>query len=567
MSINKNRVVRDLIKRLEELYPINVTSRITPAEDELINHILSIIEGSVEIHETLDVDLSNPQPDSDFDDEDSSSDISDSEENDEQPGSQEIESLSQQLMGSFPSQPSSSSSYEPSPIKKPKIENFEPTKMTSIMKALADHPNWTFETFEKKYSISRSQFYNLKKKVNEQLPSYPQAFKDLNSCVYLEFLKRRNEGQPVHDRDLAEIALSFAKDLKLDDFKASSSWIYKFKSRHNIGQRKIMHFRTRVQIRDWELIRSKGEQFVKEVNEMLEDYPPPFIFNTDQSGFSIETHRKGTLEVKGTKDVIIRVGNLNALKNIYTSMPTLSLDGTLTSKLFLVLKETSGKIPFTLRGKVSSLVSKLGNVYVTANKTGKMTYAELELYLRECFFPSTGPVNLLICDSWTPFLKKNNFIANRVPHGKRIDIMNIPGKTTSERQPLDRGYFLTLKAYVKKISDHSLFDEDFKAKLHGRMTIILLQSVAHNQFSSPRFQPWLQKAWFYCGYDLIKPQDCENPYKFAFNRGSKLTYCSSSDCGKLSFIKCTWCCKICCFEHFFNDEEYHFATCKEYMTL
>lgn len=567
MSVNKHRIARALVQKLQQNYDMCASGNLSGDEIDIINSVICFIEDSVssECISTLEVDDAIPQPDSDseFSDSDEDESVNDDEtcvlEND-------VYSLSQNFsqISCSASPASSGSSYHPTPEKRQKIEPIDEQTIAKIIEVMKQNPNWTYRTYQQKYNITERQFYRIKKKVVSGDFGYKAKLKNLDQSLYAEFIDQRKIGRPIHDHDLQQMALKIGTEMQFENFIASLSFIARFKKRHHIGQRKILHFRTKVQIKDWDKIRQSGKQFVLEINCMLPEFDPNFVFNTDQTGFSLESRHKGTLEIKGTRDVVALAGKADALKNMFTAMPTITISGKMTPILFIVLREASGIIPKSKKNDVNRLVEKLGNVFVTANKTGKMSYPELDLYLKHCLFPFINEKSLLCCDSWTPFLKKNNFISGRVPSGKSLEVMNIPGKTTAECQPLDRGFFRTLKCYIKRISDYSLFDENFKSKLHDRLTIIKLQSFAQNQFSSPRFETWLQHSWSSCGYDVPEQLEICNPYKFAFNFSKVLRYCNVDECEMYAFIRCNWCCKLFCFSHFFYDNNYHFATCNSF---
>lgn len=66
--------------------------------------------------------------------------------------------------------------------------------------------------------------------------------KTIGKQLYQRFLEKKALGIAIHDRDLQAWALEIKKQLDPDDtfpFKASISWVYKFKLRYNIFLRQI----------------------------------------------------------------------------------------------------------------------------------------------------------------------------------------------------------------------------------------------------------------------------------------------------------------------------------------
>jgi len=76
-----------------------------------------------------------------------------------------------------------------------------------------------------------------------------------------------------------------------------------------------------------------------------------------------------------------------------------------------------------------------------------------------------------------------------------------------------------------------------EVKLHSRNTILKLQSLTHNQFSSPRFTNLFQYAWYKSGYLEYRPGEFDTPVDFCFKKQSKST---CDICGQVFVITCAW---------------------------
>ena len=136
-------------------------------------------------------------------------------------------------------------------------------------------------------------------------------------------------------------------------------------------------------------------------------------------------HRKATLDFKGRKTVIARATNISALTHSYTIMPIINMDGKLAGKLFLVFREVGGAIPPTVLSRVSELVDTLGNIYVTASKSGKMGLLELRQWYQYCFWPVAGENSLLLLDSWSVY-KNQTVLDHTIPSDKCMTLKFIP---------------------------------------------------------------------------------------------------------------------------------------------
>ena len=77
-------------------------------------------------------------------------------------------------------------------------------------------------------------------------------------------------------------------------------------------------------------------------------------------------------------------------------------------------------------------------------------------------------------------------------------------------------------------------------KLHERNNIIKLQSLVHNQFSSPRYRNLFKYSWYASGYVYEKPEKFENPVDFSFGDSCE-TRCQIEGCKNVTLIRCGWC--------------------------
>ena len=146
-----------------------------------------------------------------------------------------------------------------------------------------------------------------------------------------------------------------------------------------------------------------------------------------------------------------------------------------------------------------------------------------------------------------------------VSKDKQVNILTIPKKTTAFIQPLDVFGFRIWKNFIRSFSD-SVILNNYDINLHLRNNIIKLQSLAHNQLSSPRFRNLFKYSWYKSGYLSTRPEKFENPTNYCYFKEEKhIPKCSI--CGKMAFIRCAWCKNYFCFKHFF--EQYHY--CNNYI--
>lgn len=183
------------------------------------------------------------------------------------------------------------------------------------------------------------------------------------------------------------------------------------------------------------------------------------------------------------------------------------------------------------------------------------TFAEhFKIWLKEGFFPNAGSNSVLLIDSWSGHCPE--VVRQTTPTDKNIIPMIIPKGTTGRIQPLDVFGFRIWKNYVRHFSDSvGLLDQDID--LHLRNNIIKLQSLTHNQLSSPRYTNLFRYSWFKSGYTDVRPENFENPVQFGFGQSSR-PRCEIEGCGEVAVVRCSWCKKSLCLKHFFH--EYHYCT-------
>lgn len=88
--------------------------------------------------------------------------------------------------------------------------------------------------------------------------------------------------------------------------------------------------------------------------------------------------------------------------------------------------------------------------------------------------------------------------------------------------------------------------------LHVRNNIIQLHSQVFNQFCSPRFENLIKYAWFKSGYVDERPPEFANPVEFCFNTCNPIC----DFCDVIAIIRCAWCAKSFCFDHFYKSFHY-----------
>ena len=372
----------------------------------------------------------------------------------------------------------------------------------------------------------------------------------INEATIKYFKKSRTLNKIIHDADLRIWALNYAKENNVTKFKASYNWLSNLKQKEKIVSRKITKFVSNKSFSSSKEEIKLAEDFIKESKLVLENYTNESVFNTDQSGFNLEIHSGRTLNIKGEKSVYGKAQSIGALTHSYTIQPIISADGNLLEPMLLVLQEQNGKFG----PRIEKNIFKATNIKIIPSTSGKVTKEILKNWFKEIYFPNVPDRSLLFVDSWSTY-KDAKIIKDSTPDKKHVQIRFIPPGTTKYVQPLDVMFFRQWKNFARKITDKIILHE-IDINIYQRNNIIKMQSLIHNQFSSPRYKNLIKYAWHKSGY-INRPEKFDDPTTFSFNLFDEIISCKFTKCMDVGFMKCSWCCKILCFNHFFV--QYHFC--------
>jgi hypothetical protein len=123
-----------------------------------------------------------------------------------------------------------------------------------------------------------------------------QIFKEINDLTFSWFEGARSRELPISGQLLQENALSFANILKIENFKASNGWLNKFCARNNIVFHAISGESACVNqndVNDW----------ISRLPDIISNYEPRNIFNTDETGLFFRAIRDKSLVLKGSQCV------------------------------------------------------------------------------------------------------------------------------------------------------------------------------------------------------------------------------------------------------------------------
>lgn len=410
------------------------------------------------------------------------------------------------------------------------------------------------------YVSSTRQLYRWAKEIYG--PRIRRDLKEVADYTWEIFNTTRDQYHRVHDGDLAKWALTKARELGLNQFKASDTWILEFKRRYGITDRAVTEVVTRRQRTTKEELLKTVETFVKQFHRKYPNYDPSLIENTDQSGVNFEITTNRTLDRKGVKKVQGLSANISATTHSYTIQPRLVADGTLRPVMLVVLQErptsttqppVRGFGPEVYRKEIAPLLPLYDNLYICASTSGLCTNAVTRNWFENVFFKDLKPGTVLLADAFGSF---NQRLQLQAPENYSFEM--IPKSTTKYCQPADVGFFRSYKNLERIFTDRAMrVDLQITSELHKRQNVLKKESLMFWIFQAPRFQNLIKYAFFKAGFLNERPGPFDTPRDYCFPR--LLEDCEIDNCRSEGFIKCPHCQKTLCFNHFFTM--YHRQYC------
>lgn len=380
---------------------------------------------------------------------------------------------------------------------------------------------------------------------------------ELDKVLMAKFNLARESLKPVTYHDLRLWAVQMAKDIGMNNFTASRSWIDRFKHKHGIRQRKTSRFISLKEVHSREKIEESAALFKIQLSAITNLFNPKYVINTDQTGCEFQIMTNRTYSHQGEKSTLVSTKNPSKISHSYTAQYTVTLDGTLLQRVFLCMQETNDKFGPLVQAKVDSLVEEFGNVFVTCSKSGKLNKSLYRNYLTEILVPYVKDEEfLLVIDSWTG--QKNLEMydeiftdANQLP---TCTVKVIPGKCTGQCQPLDVYFYRQVKVFIKRFQNNTVLYENDR-EINSREDCIKIHSLIVHQLSSHIFRDMIKYAWYACGVGTNKP-NFQSVGQVCFSKNNTRHNCI---CSKSVFIQCAVCRLYYCFECFYDY--YHPKDC------
>ena len=406
--------------------------------------------------------------------------------------------------------------------------------------------------------------------------SYIDKVRAMNRHVYNAFSEARRKRQPVHGRMIQRWAKQYSSQINLTDFRASDSWLTSFKRRYGIVSRKVTNYIGRSELANVPTIAANILAFGGIYTNSSVPFDKSEIWNFDQTGFNYEPANLRTLSFKGERDTSLLLDSRNKSTHSYTVQPMVSRSVMLFGKFLIVLQEREGVFGPKVAAQVSDLERRFGNIEVYASVSGKLS-AELinKLYngtlssavksIKERkMIEDEEPSVLIFADSWGGHSSPRQQAMLRDMGAK---ILKLPPSTTDRLQPLDVNFNRQLKIFYNRVIEEAFY-QNITASVTSREGILNLQSLLHDQLSSPKYRDMLLYAWrntdpnFNATSEMgTVPPRMVNHIQFDFDAAE---LCQRQDCRNHAFLKCSHCGRLICLNHFLERVCFHRQRAKRF---
>lgn len=332
---------------------------------------------------------------------------------------------------------------------------------------------------------------------------------DVEMSLFIWFVQCRNRNVQLTDSLLKAQALKFHREICTDrecSFSASSSWVTKFKNRHNIRYLKITGEKLSADL-------SAIEPFKKELIEKIDllGLTLDQVYNCDESALQFKLLPPKTLVKSDEKTASGR----KTPKDRITFMPCVNVTGSNRINLQVIGKS---KNPRCFKSQPPP-----NDVHYCLSKNAWQTRVLFKNWFNEVFVPQVTkfsldhnlpPKALLIMDNASCHKELGAFETDD------IKVLFLPPNVTSVLQPLDQNTILPIKTHYKKtllekivcLTDEQIWDSGLK-RLNIAEAIQILNSSYKCLESRTIFLSWKNLLLEYAPYQaLYVTQSMENSF-------------------------------------------------------
>ncbi|XP_072490863.1 tigger transposable element-derived protein 7 [Notamacropus eugenii] len=339
------------------------------------------------------------------------------------------------------------------------------------------------------FGISKSTFYDIKKNkklildfvLKQDMPlvgaekrkrTTGAKYGDVDDAVYMWYQQKRSAGVPVRGVELQAAAERFAQCFGRTDFKASTGWLFRFRNRHAIGNRKVCGEQILSSISEnVEPFRQKISMFIKEEKLCLAQ-----VYNGDETDLFWKSIPENIQANK--KDICMPGRKIN--KERLSALLCANADGTHKLKSVIIGKS---KQPRSIKDDVNAL-----SVIYKSSKDVWFTRELFSEWFFQNFIPEVRDFQLNVLRLDEKDIKAVLLLDNSPAHPSaeslisndgRIKCIFFPPNTTSLLQPMNQGVILSCKRlYRWKQLEESMviFEESDEEQETGEKTVAKIKA-------------------------------------------------------------------------------------------
>ncbi|KAL5948429.1 uncharacterized protein MD21A_iyMicDemo21aOGSv2.0-000275 [Microplitis demolitor] len=335
--------------------------------------------------------------------------------------------------------------------------------------------------------------------------------------VLNKFTEKASVNAIIHDMDLQTWAKTANEEVKLDNFRASRSWLFSFKKNSNIVRRKFH----KIIVRSHKMILTADHlEQAKLFRELIRDVrlpevSAPHVYNAAGCTFN----------------------------STYSIVLIISATGRLLTPLTIVIDEDKISAQEALEYN-----QKFENLSVFMSRSSRLSAGTFRQWFEKVYLKSTGLRSCLILNDELATYKES--LISLIPRFQKVKIEPIPIGMESMLEPLNEGFKLWNR-FIKFINEYIDLNSDYEFDRHSIENIIKIQAFVHNQLMADRYTSFFIGAWDKCG--LLNDEDLPlvpiDPVEFAFGTEQRSNNCRN--CGNESFVRCSICLKLICLQHTF----------------
>lgn len=485
-----------------------------------------------------------------------------------------------------------SQSTDPSPEKRPRQESrdddfCEPstswgsgrrTSLETMTKIIELTDNGKSESaIQKKYPWYRRQYLSGFRKCVEEGGSHSMKIEEINRATMKDVNDILDQYLPLKTYMIKAFARGAAARNNAPWFKASRSWLTRFKKKNGLSSRKVTKKISRARIANSDNIEESIRKFRRDYTEAARHFNPRLIINIDQTGINYEESTERVVGRTGARDMYLRVDSLSRNTHSFTAQPILTRDGRLIGNLTLCMQERTPDFGPMVERRVRELESRFGNVRILSSTSGKMSsqlvgnwvenvlaptidrelrriqeVGGVECSEEECSSDIHAKDALLLADSWSGHRRVSTMAAN-------VYQLVIPPHTTDQIQPLDVGFFRQFKIFLRRIAIEAIIQENITS-VASREGAINLMSLIYNQLQSPAYHDLWRYAWRHTDSNWTEDEISINPPPNvnSIQFGSRMNHrCEIDDCENNGVVMCSYDGTTMCLEHFISRTHVH----------